>query len=230
MTRPKIAIAADRPKRIPKYQLAIEEAGGEAQSFFPDSTWENALDSSDGLLLTGGGDIDAAEFHEENHPAVHGVDTNRDKMELTLTRYALQKNIPVLGICRGLQVMNVALGGTLIQDIPDHLRTYVIHDDTPNSRQNLVHEVEIQQGTMLFRIVGTNRIGVNSFHHQAIKDLGKGLIKTAWADDGVIEAVELPPKDARFFLAVQWHPEEFVKHGGMFDSLFEAFVDSCRKI
>ena len=226
MGKPRIIIAADRPRRLTKYRLAVEEAGGEVEPIYPESEWSSVLERVDGLLLTGGGDIDAAEFQEANHPSVHHVEKNRDKMELTLTRQALQRNVPVFGICRGLQVMNVALGGNLLQHIPDETRNLIVHDDTGH-RQNLAHEVIIREGTLLHRILGTSRTGVNSFHHQAIKDLGKGLIKTAWAEDGVIEAVELP--SARFFLGVQWHPEEFVEHGGLFHGLFEAFIDSCRK-
>jgi putative glutamine amidotransferase len=228
MKKPRIGIAADRPKRLPKYQASVELAGGEVTALYPDSIQPDALDHLDGLLLTGGGDVDASEFHDINHPTVHHVNRPRDQMELRLTREAFTRGIPVFGICRGMQVMNIAQGGNLIQDIPDETKTLLVHADSDSSsRQNLVHEVSVQEGTLLHRILGMDRVGVNSFHHQAVKDLGKGLIATAWADDGVIEGIELP--DSRYFLGVQWHPEEFVDHGAIFHSLFESFVNACKK-
>jgi putative glutamine amidotransferase len=227
MKMPRIGIAADRPKRLTKYQASVERAGGEVQPLYPDSIPADALDHLDGLLLTGGGDVDASEFHDINHPTVHHVNRPRDQMELSLTREALRRGIPVFGICRGMQVMNIALGGNLIQDIPDEIQSLLAHDDSDSSRQNFAHEVSVQEGTFLHRILGKDRVPVNSFHHQAVKDLGKGLIATAWSDDGVIEAIELP--DSSYFLGVQWHPEEFVDHGAIFHSLFETFVNACKK-
>lgn len=226
MNKPRIGIASDGMRRVPKYQRSVERAGGNVEVLLPDAIVPSALDHLDGLLLTGGGDIDAAEFQEVNHPKVHHVDKNRDQMELSLTREALQRGIPVFGICRGVQVMNVALGGNLVQHIPDEIRTMIVHDDSKSVRRNLVHEVFILKGTRLHRILGKDRMGVNSFHHQSIKDLGKGLIATAWSDDGVIEGIELP--GTYYFLGVQWHPEEFIDHGAIFHSLFQSFVDACR--
>jgi putative glutamine amidotransferase len=226
MNRPLIGIASDGPKRVGKYQRSVEQVGAQVESIFPDSYDRHVLDRMDGLLLTGGGDIDASEFDEANHPEVHSVDKKRDEMELTLTRQALQHGIPVFGICRGIQVMNVALGGNLIQHIPDEIRSILVHDDSKNSRQNLVHEVSIRDGTLLHRILEKDRLAVNSFHHQSVKQLGDGLIANAWSDDGVIEGIELPGEN--YFLGVQWHPEEFVEHGALFSKLFESFVDACR--
>ena len=226
MKTPRIGITADRPKRLPNYQASIEKAGGEVQALYPDSITSDALDHVDGLLLTGGGDIDASEFNDTNHPTVHHINRPRDEMELSLTRAAFQRGIPVFGICRGMQAMNIALGGNLIQDIPDEIKSLLIHDDSLSSRQNLIHEISVMEGTKLRRILGKDRLGVNSFHHQAVKDLGKGLIATAWSDDGVIEAMELP--NGPYFLGVQWHPEEFVDHGAIFHSLFQAFVEAAR--
>ena len=225
MKPPRIGIAADRPKRLPNYQASIEKAGGEVQPLYPDSIAPDALDHLDGLLLTGGGDVDASEFNDTNHPTVHHINRPRDRMELSLTREALQRGIPVFDICRGMQVMNIALGGNLIQDIPDEIKSLLVHDDSAG-RQNLIHEVSVMEGTKLRRILGKDRLGVNSFHHQAVKDLGKGLIATAWSDDGVIEGIELP--NGPYFLGVQWHPEEFVDHGAIFHSLFQVFVEAGR--
>ena len=225
MKKPLIGIASDEMRRVPKYQRSVELAGAEVEVLLPGQVSPDVLDHLYGLLLIGGGDIDATEFREKNHPLVHHVNKNRDQMELSLTRDALQHGIPVFGICRGIQVMNVALGGNLIQDIPDEIRTLIVHDDSESVRHNLVHEVSIREGSLLRRIIGKDRVGVNSFHHQSIKDLGKGLIATAWSDDGVVEGIELP--GARYFLGVQWHPEEFVDHGVIFHSLFESFVKAC---
>lgn len=225
MKKPRIGIAADRPKRLPNYQASVEKAGGEVHALYPDSLAPDVLDHLDGLLLTGGGDVDASEFNDVNHPSVHHVNRPRDQMELSLTREALRRELPVFGICRGMQVMNIALGGNLIQHIPDEIRDFLIHDDRGTSRQNLVHEVTVLEGTLLHQILGTDRTGVNSFHHQAVKDLGKGLIPTAWAPDGVVEGIELT--DTSYFLGVQWHPEEFAHHGATFHSLFEAFVEAA---
>ncbi len=227
MKKPLIGIAADRMRRVPKYQRSVEQAGGDVEVLLPDKFTSDVLDHLDGLLLTGGGDIDAVEFQEENHPRVYQVDKKRDEMELNLTREALQRGIPVFGICRGVQVMNVALGGNLIQHIPDEIRSLIVHDDSKSVRHNLVHEVSILKDTRLHRIIRKDRIGVNSFHHQSVKDLGEGLIATAWSDDGVVEGLELP--DARYFLGVQWHPEEFVDHGAIFHALFESFVEACKQ-
>jgi putative glutamine amidotransferase len=224
MSKPRIGIAVDRARRAPKYQRSVEQVGGDVEVLLPDQVSLNVLDHLDGLLLTGGGDIDASEFHEENHPQVHHIDKNRDQMELSLTREALQRGIPVFGICRGVQVMNVALGGNLIQHIPDEIRSLIVHDDSKSVRHNLVHEVSILKDSRLHRIIGKDRVGVNSFHHQSIKDLGKGLIATAWSDDGVVEGIELPGE--QYFLGVQWHPEEFIDHGAIFHSLFESFVEA----
>jgi putative glutamine amidotransferase len=227
MKKPKIGIAVDRAKRAAKYQLSVERAGGDVELLLPESYQEDVLDRLDGLLLSGGGDVDASEFNDKNHPTVHYVNRPRDLMELTLTREARKRGVPVFGICRGMQVMNVALGGNLIQDIPDEIKSLLVHDDSQNSRQNLVHEVIIQKGTLLHRILGEDRLAVNSFHHQAVKELGNGLIPTAWSEDRIVEGIEIP--DAPFFLGVQWHPEEFVEHGAIFHALFETFVEAARK-
>ena len=226
MEKPRIGITSDHVKRLEKYRKSVEEAGGEVTVLLPGSYSEGALADLDGLLLTGGGDIDASEFGDENNPQVYGINRKRDKMELDLVREAKKRGTPVFGICRGLQVMNVAMGGTLIQHIPDEIQSQLEHFGV-DDRQELMHDVSIQENTKLHDIIGKSRIGVNSIHHQSIKKLGNGLVKTAWADDGVIEGIENP--DARFFLAVQWHPEEFVDRGGTFRVLFESFVAAASK-
>ncbi len=219
MKKPLIGVAADKPRRVPKYQRSIEAAGGEIETFYPETFSIDVMDRLDGIVLTGGGDIDAAEFDEENHPKVYSVDPKRDAMELSLTREAVARNMPVLGICRGLQVMNVALGGNLIQHLENH-------DDSKSSRTHIAHEVKILEGTKLHKILGATSIGVNSFHHQAAKNLGDQLIATAWSPDDIVEGIEIP--DADYFVGVQWHPEEFVDFGKDFQALFDTFVEAAR--
>ncbi|MCI0413503.1 gamma-glutamyl-gamma-aminobutyrate hydrolase family protein [bacterium] len=225
MKKPLIGIASDGMRRVPKYQRSVELAGADVEVLLPRAVTMDVIDHLNGMLLTGGGDIDAKEFDEVNHPMVHHINRDRDEMELTLTREALRRGIPVFGICRGVQLINVALGGNLIQHIPDEIKTLIVHD-SKKAPGNPGHDVSILQGTRLHAIIGKDRVSVNSFHHQSVKDLGKGLIATAWSDDGVVEGLELP--DARYFLGVQWHPEEFVDHGATFHSLFESFVNACK--
>lgn len=163
-----------------------------------------ALAGVDGLLLTGGADVDPAAYGEAAHPDVYGVRPERDAWELALARAA---EVPTLGICRGSQVLNVAGGGTLVQHLPD--RTDVVHRDREHDRE-LVHDVEVLPGSRLHAVVGGLRLGVNSLHHQAVEVIGDGLVVTAWAPDGTAEAVE--GTGDRPVLGVQWHPELLTDH------------------
>lgn len=215
-------------QRIPPYQTSVEMAGGQAEIILRDADANHAPDDMDGLLLTGGGDIDPSYFGEEPDPLIRTIDKSRDQLEMALISEAVNRNIPVFGICRGLQLMNVSLGGTLIQDIASHIQSTVLHDDhAHSSRQNLAHAVKIEPDTLLHSILKSDHVEVNSFHHQAIGKLGENLKATAWADDGIVEAIELP--DRPFFLAVQWHPEEFWREPSRFGALFERFVEASRK-
>jgi len=182
----------------------------------------------DGLVLTGGGDIDPARFDQPRHPKTEEVAPARDELELGLTRRALDEDVPLFAICRGLQVLNVALGGTLIQDLPS---------ERPGSRQHSqreprhepTHAVKVMgEGTRLGRVLGTLEVNVNSMHHQAIDRLGFGLREVAWAPDGVIEGAELPDDD-HFVLGVQWHPEELIGHDQAARNLFLALIEAARK-
>jgi putative glutamine amidotransferase len=160
----------------------------------------------DGLLLPGGGDIAPARLGGESHPAVYGIDDERDELEFTLVRWAAEQAKPILGICRGIQVFNAALGGRLYLDIPSQRPTSVRHDtasDLPGS--HLAHRVNVEPGSRLATLFGSAEGPVNSWHHQAVCDAAPGLWVTARAEDGLIEAVELPAHP--FALAVQWHPE-----------------------
>lgn len=180
----------------------------------------------DGLVLTGGGDIEPARFGEAPHPAVDDVSPARDDLEIGLTRRALADDVPLFAICRGIQVLNVAFGGTLVQDIAGAMPGALAHSQTA-PRHEATHRVKVLgEGTRLGRVLGALEVDVNSMHHQAIKRLGEGLCPVAWAPDGVIEGVEMPGED-RFVLGVQWHPEELVGHDSGARNLFAAIVEAA---
>lgn len=172
------------------------------------------LDGLGGLMLTGGTDLDPARYHQTPHPETDQPDTERDRRDLSLLEEALQRDIPVLAICRGLQLLNVALGGTLAQHIEGHRRR----------GERDAHLVQIARGTRLASILKTDDYSVNSRHHQCVDRVGERLTVSAKAADGVIEALELPGK--RFALAVQWHPEDRID--GDDCKLFEAFAAAVR--
>jgi putative glutamine amidotransferase len=182
------------------------------------------LDLIDGLIVTGGAfDVDPALFGADSR---HGTVTTKDRrtaFELAITRAALDADKPVLGICGGQQLLNVALGGTLVQHIPDEIDRPLAHEQ-PNPRNEPGHEVEIAAGTILHRIAGTSRVAVNSAHHQAVKTVGPGVVVDAVAPDGVIEGIELPGR--RFCLGVQWHPEFEISPAD--EAILRAFVDAAR--
>jgi len=161
----------------------------------------------DGVLLTGGSDLDPQLFGAGNNPKIYGIDPARDAFEIALVKHLVDIGKPFLGICRGIQVINVALGGTLYLDIADELPTALKHDYfTPTfAPEKLSHRVSVEDGSLLAGLVGAEPFKVNSRHHQAIKDLAEGLKVTAHAKDGIIEGVELPSHP--FALGVQWHPE-----------------------
>ena len=184
------------------------------------------LDNCDGLMLSGGTDVDPAIFGEVPHTALGRVDGPRDPFEITLAREAVRRDLPVLGICRGLQVLNVAMGGTLIQDIPSDVLGAAAHEAGEN-RVEIAHEVTIEPGSKLAELLSTNRVGVNSFHHQAAKRIGEGLTVSATSPDGIVEGLEMP--DRTFVVAVQWHPENFWKTSPVFDGLFTGFVEAARR-
>ncbi len=182
----------------------------------------------DGLMVPGGVDISPGEYNEAEHAALGRVDPARDSTELTLTRWALADHKPFLGVCRGLQVLSVALGGTLWQDLtllrPDSAK----HDYFPGggfTRDHLAHTVEVAANSRLGAALGTGTISVNSMHHQGVRTLGAGLVPTAYAADGLIEGAEL--KGAGFAVGVQWHPEMFASGEPSVGKLFEDFVGAA---
>ena len=168
------------------------------------------LDRLDGLVLTGGGDVDPARYRGPGHPAIYGVHDARDQSELAIARHAAEIRMPLLAICRGLQVLNVALGGDLIADIPTQVDGGFEHFVTGDGAASQAHQVlELETGCGLARLFGTTSLKVNSLHHQAVATPAPGLRPVAWSEDGVIEAVE--PEDPSWPLqAVQWHPENLV--------------------
>ncbi|MEK7594381.1 MAG: gamma-glutamyl-gamma-aminobutyrate hydrolase family protein [Patescibacteria group bacterium] len=213
------------------YTDSIEHAGG-IPIIIPLYADTDALrvvyELLDGLMLTGGNDLDPATYGAE--PSQHTSNTKplRDKQEIQLLQWALEDDKPVLGICRGMQIINVCLGGTLYQHISEDLPEAHEHDKSAKLEDfnHLVHELQIEPSSQLARIFGTTNVPTNGLHHQAIKDLGKGLIATAHAGDDVIEAIELPTK--RFVSAAQGHPEA-LEAGTvpLWAKWFKAFVQSA---
>lgn len=178
----------------------------------------------DGIILAGGDDIDPARFNGENHPKVGKPDPVRDECEITLARMAVEKKKPVFGICRGIQLLNVALGGDLYTHIEDQHSAKTKHDYYPEPPRDLIsHPVIIEKNSKLFEITGKREIPVNSLHHQGVKKLAPGLVATAYSPDGVIEAAEVP--EHPFAIAVQWHPE-WIPDQTASQALFKAFIEA----
>jgi putative glutamine amidotransferase len=185
-----------------------------------------ALDGVDGLLLTGGEDIDPAWYGAAPSPHLHRPSRDRDLFELALFATARQRELPILGICRGIQLINVALGGTLFQDLPSERPGTVAHDPG-SARDARSHAVELREGSRAASALGTTALTVNSFHHQAVDRLGDGLLASGWSEDGLIEAVE-SPADSPWLLAVQWHPEEMhADLGAPERGLFRAHIEAA---
>ncbi len=195
----------------------------------PEDTLRAIFERLDGLCLPGGVDVDPAEYGEARHPHLGSVDKPRDRTELTLARWALEANLPVLGICRGIQLLNVAAGGTLYQHLPDQVpgarrHNYHLQEsawDTPT------HEVRVKPDSRLADLVGSANLSINSFHHQSLKAVAPGFEATAWAPDGVVEAIEHPEKP--FVVGVQWHPEGMFRSDTYARRIFEAFVVACKQ-
>lgn len=181
------------------------------------------VDALDGLVLTGGEDVHPAHYGEAPHPRLGTVDEARDAFELALFKEATSRARPVLAICRGIQLVNVALGGTLWQDLPTQ-RPEALDHNPDSARDHRTHAVHLVPGSRLARVLGLTHCEVNSFHHQAIRDLAPGLVASARAPDGEIEGVE-SAATAPWLLAVQWHPEEFHHHVQALDhGLFAALI------
>lgn len=186
----------------------------------------NILERVDALLLTGGEDVNPARYGQPAHPALGAISDERDAAEIALVQTARALRLPMLAICRGVQVLNVALGGTLIQDIPAQVGREIDHDpDAP--RTTRTHPVEIDTDSRLARAVGVTRMDVNSVHHQAIERVAPTLRITATAPDGVIEGVETAPDDPWWCVGVQWHPEDTFQSGELDRRLFAALAGAA---
>ena len=211
------------------YVQALVQAGANPvliPSDLPEDVLGGLVQRLDGMLFSGGGDIEPHHYSAENHPSLSYLDSKRDQVEFFLLENILQSGMPFLAICRGIQVCNVHLGGTLYVDIPSQIPGALKHSYSPAEIpiDFLAHRVQVETGSRLAEIVGTSTVDVNSTHHQAIRELAPGLKPVAYSPDELIEAVELG--DYGFGLGVQWHPERLVAHAPM-AALFHAFVEAA---
>jgi len=236
--RPKIGVTGHISKDNPNlsitqsYMEAIFACGG-----FPlllpvkgnDDLWLEAAREMDGFLFTGGGDVSPSCYGEDTLQCCGEISPLRDVMELDLLRAVLPTGKPILGVCRGIQLLNVGLGGTLYQDIYQQNAQSFQQQHTQKLPDYLpAHDVLIEEGSLLHRIVKTLRLPVNTLHHQAVKDCAPGLAAVAKSSSSLIEAVE--KKDHPYFLGVQWHPERMWHVDAAAKAIFESFIDACGKM
>jgi putative glutamine amidotransferase len=211
------------------YVKAIMQAGGVPvliPSLIANDGWDALYRRLDGILLTGGGDISLDHFKGDPHPRIDDVDPERDTVELNLLHASVADGKPFLGICRGCQLVNVGLGGTLYTHIPDQLPNALDHSYPGNMRTVLVHEVKIDEGTRIANVLGEPIVKVNSHHHQGLEDIAPSLRVAGRAPDGLVEAIEL--QNHPFGLAVQWHPEWLTDQQST-RNLFRKFVEAAGK-
>lgn len=211
------------------YIKAVQMAGGIPVLIPFSNNIENIkmyTDKIQGIIFTGGEDISPLTYNEDPIKEVECIIEERDKFELELFKEVYKKKIPILGICRGLQIINVALGGSLYQDIYVQLPNINGHSPKHALRSNLYHSVKIEKNSKLFDIFKTKDLKVNSFHHQSVKKLGKDLKITALSNDGIVEGIESLTE--KFLVAVQWHPENLVEHHGEFLKFFEALIYNAK--
>lgn len=192
-------------------------------------TLQEIFSRLDGVFITGGVDVDPTCYGEPKTCLCGATDPDRDAVEIALLKHAMTRNLPVLAVCRGIQILNVTLGGTLFQDVAAQVPAALKHDYFPTpeqpSRKYLAHDITVKGGSRLGRLLGDAVVPVNSMHHQAIKDLAPQLAATAYAPDGIIEAVE--GTGSQFLVAVQWHPEELTETQPGQARLFTAFADAA---
>jgi putative glutamine amidotransferase len=238
MTKPLIGITTRNGKDSNGHPLtaiqhsyinAIVNAGGipvPIPSVLPEEDFLDLYSRLNGILFSGGGDVSLKYFSGSDHPRIGEVDEARDTTEITLMRTAVNDGKPVLGICRGAQVMNVALGGTLYTHIHDQLKGALDHDYPGDLRKVIVHPVNVDETTRSAEIFGETLLNVNSLHHQGLKDIAPNLRVAGHAPDGLVEVVEVP--DHPYAVAVQWHPEWLTNQTAM-QRLFKSFVDASVK-
>jgi len=214
--------------RLDDYVESVKRAGGEPRVLSNDDDPAAILAEVDGVLLTGGLDVDPGQYGEAPHPTTEAA-PDRDQFEIPLSRGAVARDVPLFAICRGVQVLNVAGGGTLVQDIPTAIDSRLAHAvNVP--KDQIAHSVRVMPGTRLADALGTSAdletCDVNSRHHQAVGRLAPAFVASAVSPDGIVEAIERP--GAAFCVGVQWHPENFWRTGE-FDGLFREFVEAARK-
>jgi putative glutamine amidotransferase len=236
--RPIIGVTAGRAKNEYKQEIvalteayleAVAQAGGlpvVVPYLVGTGDWQAVYSRLDGILFSGGGDIAPERFGAGPHPRIDGVDPARDELELGLVQEAASDGKPFLGICRGFQVVNVGLGGTLYTHIPDQVRGALKHDNPGNMRHDLIHEVKLEEGSHVGKLMTEPLLQVNSHHHQGLKDLAPGLRAVGYSPDGLVEAIELP--EHPFGLAVQWHPE-WLTDMEPTRRLFKGFVEAASR-
>ncbi len=192
-----------------------------------DECIEDYIKLVDGIIFTGGVDLAPLYYGENPIKEVHSISAERDEYELKLFKKVYNAYIPILGVCRGMQLINVALNGTLYQDINAQLPNSLGHYPEDTRADVLYHSVKLEEDSIPFKIFKTHDIKVNSTHHQSVKDLGKGLKASAYSQDGIIEAMESISTDGQFILGVQWHPEALVVKYEEFLEMFKYFVKKC---
>jgi putative glutamine amidotransferase len=227
------------PKALPhswvmnfRYFTALASAGA-APVMIPllagnESALRVIYERLDGLFLAGGVDVDPASYREDKLDVCGTTDPDRDAVELLLTKWAMEDGKPVLGVCRGLQLINVACGGTLLQHLDSENSSYIKHDYFPNQeypRDYMAHAATVQPGSRMAEIYGAGEIRVNSMHHQGIRSLGEGLTASIHASDGLVEGIE--GAGEQYLMAVQWHPEVIIDADPATLRLFESFVHAC---
>ncbi|HXV43242.1 MAG TPA: gamma-glutamyl-gamma-aminobutyrate hydrolase family protein [Anaerolineae bacterium] len=209
-----------------EYVDGVRRAGGIPLLIPPgEAQFEKLFPHLDGLILTGGGDLAPELYGGQPHETIYSIDPERDQSELVMTRRVLETHLPTLGICRGLQVINVALGGTLIEHLPDVVGDRVAHKELPHGP--IPHVVEIQAGSHLAEIVQATQVETASWHHQALRQVAPQLKVVAYAPDGTVEGVEMPKH--RWLVAVQWHPELTASDDPSQQRLFDALVQAARR-
>ncbi|MGI6665098.1 MAG: gamma-glutamyl-gamma-aminobutyrate hydrolase family protein [Christensenellaceae bacterium] len=210
------------------YVYSVAQSGG-CPILLPITDEEKILEryaaQIDGLILIGGGDVDPTLYGEAPSPLLGGVDLSLDVYEIALIKHVARLKKPIFGICRGMQVLNVAYGGTLIQDIPSQVEHALVHAGDMQKRSTPIHDILVEKEGCLWDMMKRERIGVNSFHHQAVKQLAEEFQVTAYAEDGIVEAMEHKTEN---IYGVQFHPENMSMTDSKMKALFDTFINLCR--